>query len=97
MPLDDETPEIIERLELQYDFNELRRRMRRVLAITERLSVLPDALMTRQTTPAEIRATIGEAEKAVHLLDDQLRLVIPHVLAALRLDVGQGVDAALPW
>ena len=82
---------------LAYDLNETRRRSRRLLAITERLSVLPDALAARQTTPAEIRATIAHAEKAAHLLDDQLRFLVPRVAEALHLVIGRGCDDVEPW
>jgi hypothetical protein len=97
MPLDDETPEIIERLELQYDFNELKRRMRRLLALVEAVSAVPDNLTTRQVTPDEARATIADAERAAHRLDDQLRFLVPRVLEALHVVVGYSPDDALPW
>ncbi len=61
--------------ELAWDFNELRGRMRRLLASTERASVVAD------------RATIGDIEQAAHLVDDMLRLIVPRVAGPLRLDI----------
>ncbi len=76
----DDDSEISEALEaelagLAFDFDELRDRMRRLLASVERASVVAD------------RGTIDDIEKEAHLVDDTLRLIVPRVAGPLRLDI----------
>ena len=78
---DDQEAAEVERCELSFDVDTLRDRMRALLSTTERLSVVADL------TPAEAASVAHDVEHAADLVDDALRLLLPRMVDALRLDV----------
>lgn len=71
----------IERLDMSFDIDLVRDRMRVLLAAVEHLSVVGDM------TPARASAVAHDVEHAAHLVDDVLRLVVPRLSEALNLEI----------